>query len=204
VGGDYYDFLDIADHMMGFVLADISGKGVPAALLMANLQATFRNQPPGTLLRPGDALKAINHHFYEATEAERFATLFFGAYDDRTRKLRYVNCGHVAPLLLRASGKVERLGATALMLGAFEAWNCREGQTEIAPNDVMVLYSDGVTEAGIEHGEEFGEERLVRTLQEQQGRSALGIVQKVLEAVADHSGGARSDDVTVVALRGIT
>jgi sigma-B regulation protein RsbU (phosphoserine phosphatase) len=204
VGGDYYDFLDIADHMMGFVLADISGKGVPAALLMANLQATFRNQPPGTLLRPGDALKAINHHFYEATEAERFATLFFGAYDDRTRKLRYVNCGHVAPLLLRASGKVERLGATALMLGAFEAWNCREGQTEIAPGDVLVLYSDGVTEAGIEHGEEFGEERLVRTLQEQQGRSALGIVQKVLEAVADHSSGARSDDVTVVALRGIS
>jgi sigma-B regulation protein RsbU (phosphoserine phosphatase) len=202
VGGDYYDFLEVGDRVQGFVLADVSGKGVPAALLMANLQATFRNQPPGSLLCPAEALKAINHHFYDATEAERFATLFFGIYDDCTRKLRYVNAGHVAPLVLRASGRLEQLSATATMLGAFRQWSCGEGQTELAAGDVLVLYSDGVTEAGIDHEEEFGEERLIRTLRDSRGRSASGIVQAILDAVADYSEGARGDDVTVVALVG--
>src|SRR6476620_9781007 len=87
VGGDYYDFLEIADHTLGFVLADVSGKGIPAALLMANLQASFRNQPPGALLRPSEVLATVNSHFFESTAAERFATLFFGIYDDRTRRI---------------------------------------------------------------------------------------------------------------------
>jgi len=203
VGGDYYDFLEIADHVLGFVLADVSGKGVPAALLMANLQAAFRNQPPGALLRPADALRSVNRHFFEATEAERFATLFFGIYDDRTRRLRYVNCGHVAPLLLRASGRLERLGPTATMLGAFREWKCAEAQVELGPRDALILYSDGVTEAGIDREEEFGEERLVRAIQENHDRPAVAMVQRIVDAVADYSGAARGDDVTVVALRGI-
>ena len=203
VGGDYYDFLEIADHVLGFVLADVSGKGVPAALLMANLQAAFRNQPPGALLRPADVLRSVNRHFFEATEAERFATLFFGIYDDRTRRLRYVNCGHVAPLLLRASGRVERLGPTATMLGAFREWKCAEAQVGLDPRDTLILYSDGVTEAGIDHQEEFGEERLIRAIEENQGRPAVAMVQRIVDAVADYSGAARSDDVTVVALRGL-
>ncbi len=203
VGGDYYDFLEVADHVLGFVLADVSGKGVPAALLMANLQASFRNQPPGALLRPGDALRSVNHHFYESTAAERFATIFFGNYDDRTRRLRYVNCGHVAPLLLRASRTVEKLGPTATMLGAFEQWKCGEALVDLGPGDTLLVYSDGVTEAGVDHGEEFGEERLVRALQQNQGRTAVALVQNIVDAVAEFSGTARSDDVTVVALRGI-
>jgi sigma-B regulation protein RsbU (phosphoserine phosphatase) len=204
VGGDYYDFLEIADHVLGVVLADVSGKGVPAALLMANLQACFRNQPPGALLRPCDALKSVNRHFYESTEAERFATLFFGIYDDRTRRLRYVNCGHVAPLMLRGSGTVERLPPTATMLGAFRDWNCREGQAELSGGDAFVVYSDGVTEAGIDrHDEEFGEERLIQVLKEHRTRNAAALVQGVIDAVAAFSGSTRSDDVTVVALRGL-
>jgi phosphoserine phosphatase RsbU/P len=155
VGGDYYDFLQIADHTMGFVLADVSGKGVPAALLMANLQASFRNQAPGALLRPAGVLETVNKHFFASTAAERFATLFFGIYDDRTRKLRYVNCAHVPPLILRASGAIERLEPTATMLGAFPKWRCIESSEEFAPRDTLVLYSDGVTEAGIEYGADF-------------------------------------------------
>jgi sigma-B regulation protein RsbU (phosphoserine phosphatase) len=203
VGGDYYDFLDIADHTFGFVLADVSGKGVPAALLMANLQATFRNQPPGALLRPGDALGTVNRHFHESTAAERFATLFFGIYDDRTRKLRYVNCGHVAPLLLRGSGTIERLEPTATMLGAFARWTCQESQIELRPRDALLIYSDGVTEAGIDRGEEFGEERLVATLRENHAQPAATLVDRIVDAVSGYSGASRSDDVTVVALRGV-
>lgn len=203
VGGDYYDFLEITDHVLGFVLADVSGKGVPAALLMANLQATFRNQAPGALLRPSDALRSINHHFYDSTAAERFATLFFGLYDDRTRKLRYVNCGHVAPILFRASGKVETLDPTATMLGAFPNWQCREAQVEIGRGDVLVMVSDGVTEAGIDHREEFGEERLMGVLSSSRTQPAASLVQTVVDAVSEFSGASRSDDVTVVAMRGL-
>jgi sigma-B regulation protein RsbU (phosphoserine phosphatase) len=203
VGGDYYDFLEITDHSLGFVLADVSGKGVPAALLMANLQATFRNQPPGALLRPSDVLKTINRHFFESTAAERFATLFFGIYDDGTRRIRYVNCAHVAPLLLRTSGELVKLDATATMLGAFAQWNCREASVDLGRGDSLVLYSDGVTEAGIEHGDEFGEQRLEAVLREHAGAPAATLVQKVIDAVSRFSGISRSDDVTVVALRGI-
>jgi phosphoserine phosphatase RsbU/P len=204
VGGDYYDFLDITDHTLGVVLADVSGKGIPAALLMANLQACFRNQQPGALLRPGAVLESINRHFYDSTEAERFATIFFAGYDDRTRRLRYVNCGHVAPLLLRAAGgRPERLGPTATMVGAFQQWNCREEQTGFGPGDVLLIFSDGVTEAGIDHGEEFGEERLVRVLWEHRGEPAATLVERIVDRVNAFSGGSRSDDVTVVALRGL-
>src|SRR5688572_7892764 len=182
VGGDYYDFLEIADHTTGFVLADVSGKGVPAALLMANLQATFRNQPPGSLLRPAGMLESVNKHFYDSTAAERFATLFFGIYDDRTRRLRYVNCAHVAPLWLRASGQIDYLQPTATVLGAFPRWKCKEAAVELTPGDVLVLYSDGVTEAGMEDGEEFGEARLAGQLRELAGQPAATVVQKIIDA----------------------
>jgi phosphoserine phosphatase RsbU/P len=203
VGGDYYDFLEITDQTLGFVLADVSGKGVPAALLMANLQASFRNQPPGALLRPSEVLSAVNRHFFDSTAAERFATLFFGIYDDGTRRIRFVNCAHVSPLLLRASGELEMLDATATMLGAFEVWKCKEHSAELGRGDTLLLFSDGVTEAGIEHGDEFGEERLTQVLGANVGVPAATLVDRVVEEVSRFSGASRSDDVTVVALRGI-
>jgi sigma-B regulation protein RsbU (phosphoserine phosphatase) len=203
VGGDYYDFLEISDHQLGLVLADVSGKGVPAALLMANLQACFRNLAPGALLRPTEVLEGINRHFYESTTAERFATLFFAAYDDRTRRLRYVNCAQVAPLLLRASGELELLGPTALMLGAFPRWRCRESQVDLRAGDVLVVYSDGVTEAGMDKGEEFGEERLVRLVRGSGGLTADALVHRIVNEVAAFSGASRTDDVTVVVLRSV-
>src|SRR5262249_55861493 len=142
-------------------------------------------------------------HFFDSTAAERFATLFFGIYDDRTRRMRYVNCAHVPPLLLRASGEVEQLDGTAIMLGAFPRWKCVERTIELRPGDAMVLCSDGVTEAGIERGEEFGEGRLVDLLRESRGESASTIVHRVVDAVSRFGGASRSDDVTVVALRGL-
>ena len=201
VGGDYYDFLEIDDHTMGFALGDVSGKGVPAALLMANLQACFRSQAPQALLNPVGVLKTVNRTFFESTAAERFATLFFAIYDDRTRMLRYVNCGHLAPLLLRMSGNLEMLGPTATMLGAFREWNCGEANVELLPGDTLVMYSDGVTEAGIEAGNEYGEERLIEQVRRNQWEAPGRLVQAIQDDVAHFSAGARGDDVTVVAVK---
>jgi sigma-B regulation protein RsbU (phosphoserine phosphatase) len=203
IGGDYYDFLEIVDHTVGIVLGDVSGKGVPAALLMANLQACFRSQDPGALLEPAHVLRTINRHFYESTASERFATLFYGVYDDRSRRLRYVNCGHVAPLLRREAGVVERLEPTATMLGAFKEWACTEESVALEPGDRLVIYSDGVTEAGIDDGEEFGEERLVRLLGGGERESAARLVQSIVDDVVEFSGAERHDDVTVVCVVGL-
>jgi sigma-B regulation protein RsbU (phosphoserine phosphatase) len=199
IGGDYYDFLEIGDHTVGFVLADVSGKGVPAALLMANLQACFRSQSPGALLDPARVLRAVNRHFYESSAAERFATLFFGVYDDRSRRLRYVNCGHVPPLLRRAPGAVERLEPTATVLGAFKDWKCTAESTVLEAGDRLVIYSDGVTEAGIDTGEEFGEGRLLRLIGRGGGMSAAALVQSIMDEVVGFGGAERHDDATVVA-----
>jgi sigma-B regulation protein RsbU (phosphoserine phosphatase) len=201
VGGDYYDFLSAGAGRQVFLLADVSGKGVPAALLMANLQAAFRSQPAEALCAPAALLTGINRHFFQSTGAERFATLFYGLYDDRARRLRYVNCAHNAPLLLRQSGAVERLDATALMLGAFAEWNCTVAEVELAPGDTLVIYSDGVTEAASAAGDEFGDARLERVLRSAQGEPAAQVVEAVLAAVAAFGSGPRGDDVTVMALR---
>src|SRR5215471_4701406 len=192
VGGDYYDFLDVSGNSIGFVLGDVSGKGVPAALLMANLQACFRSQAPSSLERPAGVLAMVNKHFFDSTAAERFATLVFAVYNERTRRVRYVNCAHCPPLLLRSSGEIERLGSTATMLGAFEHWQCGEAEVDLRQGDTLLLYSDGVSEAGVESGEEFGEERLIHTLRVNQGVPAEALVQSLVNDVSEFSAGSRS------------
>jgi phosphoserine phosphatase RsbU/P len=203
VGGDYYDFLDAGGGSMVFVLADVCGKGVPAALLMANLQAWFRSQPQANLETPVPLLESFNGHFYASTEADRFATLFFGLYDDSKRRLRYVNCAHSEPLLLRSTGALERLEPTATVVGAFSKWNCTEADVDLRSGDMLALYSDGVTEAMGTGEEEFGEQRLLATLQANHCSDADGTVQAVIDAVATFSRGSRYDDETVMVLKGV-
>jgi sigma-B regulation protein RsbU (phosphoserine phosphatase) len=201
IGGDYYDFLNAGPGRIGFLLGDVSGKGVPAALLMANLQACFRTHGPEDFEHPAKLLEAVNGHFYTSTTSDRFATLFFGVYDDSTRRLRYVNCGHCPPLLLRAAGSMDRLDPTATPLGAFAEWSCEEAEVTLGPGDTLVLYSDGVTEAENEAGEDFGEDRLTALVRDNQ--PAADLVYKIAAAVSNFSAGSRTDDVTVVALRGL-
>ena len=148
VGGDYYDFLDFGSGRLGLVLADISGKGMSAALLMANLQANLRGQYALALEDVPRLLRSVNRLFYKNTETSHYATMFFAVYDDGTRLLRYVNCGHNPPMLLRANGEIERLNATATVLGLFEEWDCDMVQCPLAPGDVLVIYTDGISEAG--------------------------------------------------------
>ena len=197
VSGDYYDFLDVGEGGLGFVVADVSGKGIGAALLMANLQACFRSQAQEALQHPATMLRSVNKLFYESTPPEHFATLFFAHYDDRERRLRYANCGHLPPILVRADGSVERLSSTATVLGVFSIWASEEKTVDLKTGDTLVIFSDGVTEAGIESDAEFGEDGLLSVIQANPAAGAEALVNHIVDAVA----GEKADDVTVVAIR---
>jgi serine phosphatase RsbU (regulator of sigma subunit) len=164
VGGDYFDFLSLGQERLGLVVGDIAGKGIAAALLMANLQANLRSQCATALDQLQVFLRSVNQLFHENTVESAYATLFFAEYDDRERRLRYANCGHLPGLLLRRDGSVERLDATAYVLGLFPDWDCSIGERRLDPGDVLALYTDGITETFDHADQEFGEERLVASL----------------------------------------
>ena len=149
VGGDYYDFLELRPGRLGMVLADIAGKGVPGALLMANLQANLRSQYAMAVDDLPRLLASVNRLFYQNTDEASYATLFFADYDDETRLLRYANCGHLPPLLLRASGDLQRQGleisqvellrSTSTVLGLFEEWQSEIAEVRLCPGDTLIL-----------------------------------------------------------------
>jgi sigma-B regulation protein RsbU (phosphoserine phosphatase) len=202
VGGDYYDFLDLGSGRIGLVLADISGKGMSAALLMANLQANLRGQYALALEDVPHLLRSVNRLFYKNTETSHYATMFFAVYDNETRRLRYVNCGHNPPFLARADGSVERLAATATVLGLFEEWDCSVAELELAAGDVLVIYTDGVSEASPNEEDEFGEERLIAAARNGRERSADEILEAILSQVQEFSQGEQADDMTLIVARG--
>jgi len=202
VGGDYYDFLDMGPGQVGLVLADVAGKGVSAALLMANLQGSIHCRDGYFNSRDLPRLLAtVNQHLYKHTEAARYATLFFGHYDDATRRLQYINCGHIPPLLLRGGGVVERLAPTATVLGLFEKWHCSIGETRLEMGDVLSVFTDGIIEARCANGEEFGEARLLETLQESASLEVKAIMRKVEQAVEQFRFGEQEDDLALVIAR---
>jgi serine phosphatase RsbU (regulator of sigma subunit) len=201
VGGDYYDFLDLGPGRLGLLLADIAGKGISGALLMANLQANLRSQYAVALHDPSRLLRSVNQLFFENTADSSYATLFFADYDDASRRLRYANCGHNPPVLIRAGGTVERLTATATVLGLFEEWECPVAEETLHPGDTLVIYSDGVTEARSDEGEEFGEARLIETILKCRHLSSPKLLDLLLETVQKFSGSEQEDDITLVIAR---
>ena len=199
VGGDYYDFLDFGSGRLGLVLADIAGKGISAALLMANLQANLRGQYALALEDLPGLLRSVNHLFYKNTESNNYATTFFAVYDDESRTLRYVNCGHNPPILLRANGDVERLEATATVLGLFAEWDCAVAERQLSAGDLLVIYTDGVSEAApSEEAEEFGDERLIENIKAHQRQSADEILDQIIAEVQRFSQGEQADDMTLI------
>jgi sigma-B regulation protein RsbU (phosphoserine phosphatase) len=198
VGGDYYDFLDFGSGRLGLVLADISGKGISAALLMANLQANLRGQYALAMEDVPRLLRSVNRLFYRNTETSHYATMFFAIYDDGTRRLRYVTCGHNPPILMRTSGDTERLAATATVLGLFEEWDCTVAECQLAPGDILVIYTDGISEAGPNEEEEFGEQRLIATIRKYPQQSASEILDNILSDVQKVSCGRQADDMTLI------
>lgn len=202
VGGDYYDFLNLGEGRLGFILADIAGKGVAAALLMANLQGNIHTCGCADRAKLPSILAALNHHLYEHSEANRYATLFFGCYNDEARSLVYVNCGHSPPLVLRKNRRVERLEATATVLGLFGTWECSVAETHIESGDLFTIFSDGVTEAAASSGDEFGEQRLLSILERSRNLESSSILRNVEQAVEEFRAGERpQDDLTLVVAR---
>jgi serine phosphatase RsbU (regulator of sigma subunit) len=201
VGGDYYDFLHLGDERLGLVVGDIAGKGMAAALLMANLQANLRSQCALALTEPRRFLQAVNQLFYESTATGAYATLFFAEYDDRRQRLRYANCGHLCGLVLRGDDGLDRLHATGYVLGLFEDWDCSIGERELRPGDLLVLYTDGVTEAFDGNGEEFGEARLVEVLRRCRELPAAALLDAIVAEVRGFSPHEQGDDITLIVAR---
>ncbi len=202
VGGDYFDFVTLAPDQFGLVLADISGKGISAALLMASLQANLRAQYANAPHDLAQVLSTVNKIFFDSTAANHYATLFFGVFHETDRRLRYANCGHLPPVLLRADGRVERLGVTAPVVGLFDSpWECATGETQLQPGDTLVVFTDGVSDATSDEGEEFGEDRLVALVQRHVDLAAPALLDAIVAAVGAHGSAEQFDDLTLIVAR---
>jgi len=201
VGGDYYDFLDLGQDRLGLVIGDIAGKGMPAALLMANLQANLRSQCATAVDQPERFLQTVNRLFYESTADNAYATFFYSEFDDRAGRLRYANCGHLPPLVLRRTGDVERLEPTATVLGLFSAWECRTAELQLSAGDLLAIYTDGITEAFDEGDDEFGEERLVETLHTNRDLPPRDLIAAIYDGVRRFSPQEQRDDMTLIVAR---
>jgi serine phosphatase RsbU (regulator of sigma subunit) len=201
VGGDYYDFLDLGGRRVGLVVGDIAGKGMAAALLMANLQANLRSQCAIALDQPRRFLQSVNRLFFENSTDSAYATLFFAEYDDADRRLRYANCGHLCALLLRRDGEIERLDSTGTVLGLFEQWDCSIGERRLSPGDTLALYTDGITESFDDAGEEFGEQRLTEALRRHCELLPTDLLAAIVDEVRRFSPGEQHDDITLIVAR---
>ena len=201
VGGDYHDFLDLGPGRFGLVIADISGKGIAAALLMANLQANLRSQCAIAFDEPERLLRSVNQLFFENTNESAYATLFFAEYEDKMRRLRYANCGHLPALLLRHDGAVERLDSTGTVVGLFREWDCSMTERRLLAGDTLVLYTDGITESFNDEGEEFGEGRLIEALQRHRGLPAQDMITSIVDEVQRFSPQEQHDDITLIVAR---
>lgn len=199
VGGDYYDFLDFGSKRFGLAIGDVSGKGIAAALLMANLQANLRSQCAMWLDQLQRLMQAVNELFSQNTPDGAFATLFFGDYSVSTGRLRYANCGHLPPVILRRDGSFERLEATGTVLGVFKKWDCKIGESTICAGDTLALYTDGITESFNKQGEEFGEERLMECLRRNRELCSESLVSAIVDEVRVFSNASeQQDDITLI------
>jgi serine phosphatase RsbU (regulator of sigma subunit) len=198
VGGDYYDFLSLGHDRLGLVLGDISGKGIAAALLMANLQGNLRTQYAIALDDPQRFLQSVNELFCDNTPDNAYASLFFGVYDDQAQRLCYANCGHLSALLLRSDGVLDRLESTCTVLGLFRSWSCAIAECRLSAGDTLALYTDGITESFNSDEEEFGEERLISALRRHRDLPPQAALDSIVEEVRCFSRQEQHDDITLI------
>jgi sigma-B regulation protein RsbU (phosphoserine phosphatase) len=199
VGGDYYDVLAFDAATLGLCIADVAGKGLPAAMLMSNLQAGVRGLA-STSLSPNGLCTRLNSLFCRNTGGERFITFFYAQLDGPGRQLTYTNAGHNAPVLLHRDASYERLEAGGGVLGVLPDQEFAVGAARLAPGDRVVFYTDGVTESCDAAGEEFGEARLLQLLQEQHTMSASQLQKHILASVNEFTRGHWQDDATLLIL----
>jgi len=204
VGGDYYDFIRTGDTGVALVLGDISGKGISAALLMAALQATLREKADALGREPSALIAGVNRRLCASAGEGRFATLFYGVLDSQTRELDYSNAGHNPPLLWRPGdgGIVLRLEPTGTVVGIFTETAYGHRTLGLKPGDLLILYSDGITEAMNEAAEFFEEDRLVKLLPSLAGLTAADARDRILAEVEAFIGPApQADDITLIIAR---
>jgi len=201
LAGDYYDFLDVASGCTAFLVADVSGKGLPAALLMAHLQACFRVRTAGENCSLPTVIGTVNGCFYRSSLPEYYATVFIGGYDEAAGRLHYANCGHCPPLLLRAGGELEWLHSTATVIGLFPEIACESADAAFEPGDTLVVYSDGISEVETNDGDCFGTERLAETVELLGGLPVPQLAEAIMRRALDFSRGEQQDDMTLVVAR---
>ena len=202
ISGDFYDALQLPDGRQVFAIADISGKGISAALIMANLQALLR-----VLTKvgpePGEVCRRLNEHLHQVTDASKFATFFYANWQPWNRRLTYVNAGHNAPLLL-GNQRRQRLDEGGMPLGMFPNTEFQTGEVFLHPGELLVLFSDGLTEAANAKREEFGELRLESLVNTHCKKSLPEIQRIVLDAVQEWAANQLEDDLTLVLVRSIS
>ena len=212
VSGDYYDFLKLDEHRLGLVLGDVSGKGISAALLMAAIQSALRahfydglgSSKNSTLAHFSTAqiVDRLNRQLCANTPLEKYVTFFFAVYDDRTRNLTYTNAGHLPPILFRG-GKVERLSTGGTVVGLIPSATYEVGEIRLEPNDLLLAYTDGITEPENTFGEEFGEDRLLDVTRRMMSASPEALVAEIYRSVDEWTGSPElQDDMTLVLARG--
>jgi len=207
VGGDYYDFLALPQGHLGVAVGDVSGKGIAAALMMASLQASLRGEATRAPENLAAAISNINRLVYEASSANRYATFFYGQYDPASRKFNYVNAGHNPPILFHCIDgcwSVARLEVGGTVVGLLPSFPYQQGAVTLAPGDILVAYTDGISEAMNADEEEWGESRLMQTIESCTGLPAQQILDRVFTAADTFVSGAQQhDDMTLVVLRAL-
>jgi sigma-B regulation protein RsbU (phosphoserine phosphatase) len=197
VGGDYFDAIRLTDSLAAFCIADVAGKGLPAALLMSHLQASVRGLAQ-TTRSPSEMCRQLNRVALENTKSDRFTTFFYGILDSTRGSLRYSNAGHVPPILLRRNGTIVRPSEGGTVLGLFPDAEYKETEISFAAGDRLVLMTDGITEATNSRDEEFGENRLIRLLVERPELGDAELQLEIVEAVTSFAGRSLQDDATLM------
>jgi sigma-B regulation protein RsbU (phosphoserine phosphatase) len=201
LGGDCYDFLPLNRGQLAFAIGDASGKSLPAALMITNVQSSLRTAAFFAGGDPATVIGTVNRQLQTASHSERFATLFYGVFDAVTRTLGYSNAGHNPPLVIRRDGSVVRLENSGLPIGLFADSIYEEAVVHLQPGDTVVAYTDGVSEAVSLSGEEWGVEGITQAAVESGAREAEEIVDAIFMSLDEFSGGRQADDATIAVLR---
>jgi sigma-B regulation protein RsbU (phosphoserine phosphatase) len=199
ISGDYYDVIQLTDGRLVLAIADISGKGISAAILMANLQALLRALV-GMNSSPLDTCARLNRHLHQVTDDSKYATFFYAEWNPADRRLVYVNAGHLAPIVLGPT-QLLRLETGGIPLGLFPDADFQMGETFLKPGDLILLFSDGITEASSKTDEQFEDHRLISVVKENSGRTLPEIQARILEAVKRWAGDEPEDDMTLLIAR---
>jgi sigma-B regulation protein RsbU (phosphoserine phosphatase) len=198
VSGDYYDYQRLEGSKLALAIGDVAGKGISAALLMATVQSALRTQLRHPPVSPAPLVSQLNQFLYAHTAPEKYATFFLCIYDDASGELNYTNAGHLPPILIRG-GEATPLDVNGMVVGAFPIAPYTESRLRLEPGDLLLFYTDGITEPENAYGEQFGEERLIEILKRTHHRSPAEILQTVLESVREWSGdGEQQDDLTLL------